>query len=225
MTSSTTLWYASQATGVVCLVLFSAVIVLGVLVHLRTRLPGLPRFGTVGLHRSLTLLSLVFLGLHIGTAVADSYVDISLLDSVVPFVSDFQPLWLGLGTVAFDLMLAVAVTSMLRARMGRRIWKGVHWLAYASWPVAVVHAYTLGAGSGTTMGAGWALWLTVGCVLAVLAAVAVRLLYRERTPTPADLLAAGPGTGADVAPIVPIAPTAPLAGAGAGAGNRHRRSA
>ena len=187
MTSSPVLWYASQATGVVCLVLFSVVIVLGVLVHLRTRLPGLPRFGTVGLHRAISLLAVLFLALHIGTAVADSFVDISLADSVVPFVSDFQPLWLGLGTVAFDLIVAVTVTSLLRARLGRRIWRAVHWLAYASWPIAVVHAYTLGSGSGSAMGAGWALWLTAGCVAAVLVAVTLRLVHRAPGTGPVDL--------------------------------------
>ena len=183
--SSPTFWYASQATGVVCLVLFSAVTLLGVLVHLRTRLPGLPRFGTVTLHRTLSLLAMAFLAVHIVTAVADSYVDISLLDSVLPFVSGYQPLWLGLGTVAFDLMIAVIVTSLLRARIGQRAWRAVHWLAYASWPVAVLHGITLGSGTGGPV-SGVALWLTAGCAAPVLIAIGVRL-YLAARPRPAAL--------------------------------------
>jgi sulfoxide reductase heme-binding subunit YedZ len=190
--STPVLWYASQATGVVSLVLFSAVTVLGVLVRLRAPLPGLPRFGTVTLHRTLSLLAMSFLLVHILTAVADSYVNISLLDTVLPFASAYQPLWLGLGTVAFDLMLAVIATSLLRARIGHRVWRAVHWLAYASWPVAVWHGVTLGAGDGSWI-SGVALWLTVGCVAAVLAAVGVRVYAAARTArpdTPAAVLAA-----------------------------------
>ncbi|MEY9965768.1 sulfoxide reductase heme-binding subunit YedZ [Streptacidiphilus sp. MAP12-16] len=200
MTATTpVLWYASQATGVVCLVLFSAVTLLGVMVRLRTSLPGLPRFGTVTLHRSLSLMAMLFLAVHILTAVGDSFVNISLLDAVLPFVSGYQPLWLGLGTVAFDLMLAVVVTSLLRARLGHRSWRAVHWLAYASWPVAVVHGITLGSGSGHPV-SGAALWLTVGCVAPVLVAIAVRLYLAARPSaptTPAGLLAASgfPATG------------------------------
>jgi len=196
--SSPVLWYAGQATGVVSLVLFSAVTLLGVMVQMRSRLPGLPRFGTVTLHRTLSMLAMVFLAIHIVTSVADSYVNISLVDSVVPFVSDFQPLWLGLGTVGFDLLLAVIVTSLLRARIGHRTWRAVHWLAYASWPVAVVHGITLGSGTGG-MASGVALWLTVACVVAVLAAVAVRIrvALRPSAPdTPAALLARSESVGA-----------------------------
>ncbi|WP_329123642.1 ferric reductase-like transmembrane domain-containing protein [Streptomyces sp. NBC_01465] len=182
------LWYVSRATGVVCLVLFTAVVLLGILVHLRKRLPGLPRFGTVGLHRTLSLLAVVFLAVHIGSSVFDSYVNISLLDVLVPFASDYQPLWLGLGTVAFDLMLAVVATSLLRRRIGHRVWRAVHWLAYLSWPVALVH----GIGIGTDTGVDWMTWLTVVCVVAVVGGVTVRVLYEvragRRPETPASLL-------------------------------------
>lgn len=195
-----TLWYLNRATGVVCLVLFTAVMLLGLGVRLRTRLPGLPRFGTVTLHRGVSLIAVVFLGVHIASAVADGYVDIGLTDVVVPFAGDYQPLWLGLGTVAFDLMLAVVVTSLLRARLGRRTWRAVHWLAYVSWPVAVVH----GLGIGTDRV--WMLWLTAGCVAAVAAALVVRTVRTVRAPgprTPAGLV-----DGAGLAHVAHVADAA-----------------
>ena len=189
--SSEILWYANRATGAVCLVLFTVVVLLGIAVRLRTRLPGLPRFGTVSLHRSLSLSAMAFLALHIAFAVIDSYVDITVVDVVVPFASNYQPLWLGLGTVALDLMLAVVVTSLLRSRMGHRAWRAVHWLAYASWPVALVH----GIGIGTDTGADWMTWLTVSCVAAVVAAVGIRLAHSARAArrTPAALLRTAEG--------------------------------
>ncbi|MFE7272637.1 ferric reductase-like transmembrane domain-containing protein [Streptomyces sp. NPDC057623] len=189
--TSETLWYANRATGAVCLVLFTVVVLLGIAVRLRTRLPGLPRFGTVSLHRALSLSATAFLALHIAFAVFDSYVGITALDVLVPFASAYQPLWLGLGTVALDLMLAVLVTSLLRERVGRRTWRAVHWLAYASWPVALIH----GIGIGTDTGTDWMTWLTITCVAAVLTAGGIRVAHCARAArrTPAALLRAAEG--------------------------------
>ncbi|MGW6907635.1 ferric reductase-like transmembrane domain-containing protein [Streptomyces sp. NPDC054940] len=189
--TSATLWYANRATGAVCLVLFTVVVLLGIAVRLRARLPGLPRFGTVTLHRTLSLSALVFLALHITAAIVDSYVDITVVDVLVPFVSDYQPLWLGLGTVALDLMLAVVVTSLLRERVGHRTWRAVHWLAYASWPVALIH----GIGIGTDTGTDWMTWLTVASVAAVTVAIGTRLAHAARAArhTPAALLRTAEG--------------------------------
>jgi methionine sulfoxide reductase heme-binding subunit len=171
MTSSTALWYASRATGVVCLVLFSAVVVLGVLVNRRGRLPGLPRFAVTGLHRNLSLLAVVFLVIHVLTAVADGYVSIQLAAAVVPFVSHYEPFWLGLGAVSLDLIAALVVTSLLRSRIPARWWRAVHWLAYAAYPVAVAHSI----GSSADLRSGGLLALTVACLLAVAGAAGYRL--------------------------------------------------
>ena len=186
---SAMMWYAGQATGIVSLVLFTLVMLLGIGVRERARIPGMPRLATVALHRSLSLLAVVFLTAHIVTAIADSFVSISPLAALVPFASSYRPFWVGLGTIAVDLMLALVATSLLRARLGPRTWRAVHWLAYASWPVAVVHGVKLGNGTGHLM-SGWMLWLTVGCVGSVLAALAYRLTAASRRPTPASVLAA-----------------------------------
>jgi predicted ferric reductase len=193
---SAVMWYAGQATGIVSLVLFTLVMILGIGVRERARIPGMPRLATVALHRSLSLLAVAFLTVHVATAVADTFVHIGLLAALVPFSSSYQPLWLGLGTIAVDLMLAVVVTSLLRARLGPRAWRAVHWLAYASWPVAVVHGVKLGSGTGHLM-SGWMLWLTAGCVGSVLAAVGYRLTAARRQPTPASVLAAARAQAAE----------------------------
>ncbi len=171
ITGSTALWYASRATGVVSLLLLTAVVVLGVLVNRQGRVPGLPRFVVTGLHRSISLLAVAFLAVHVGTAIADPYVSIRLAAAVVPFVSAYEPFWLGLGAVSLDLIAALIVTSLLRAHISRRIWRGVHWLAYAAWPVALAHSI----GSSTDMQRGLLLWVAVGCCIAVGAAVAWRV--------------------------------------------------
>jgi len=115
---------------------------------------------------------LVFLGLHIITAALDSFAPIALLDAVLPFIGSYRPFWLGLGAVAFDLLLAVAITSMVRQRLGHRAWRITHWLAYACWPIALLH----GLGTGSDVKSAWSLALTVICVVAVVIAVCVRTL-------------------------------------------------
>jgi DMSO/TMAO reductase YedYZ heme-binding membrane subunit len=179
-----TLWYATRGTGIVALILLTAVVALGIAGSRRLRSERWPRFLVVGLHRNLTLLTLFFLVVHIGTAVLDGYAPIRLLDAVVPFVSAYRPLWLGLGAVAFDLLLALTLTSLLRARIGYRSWRALHWLAYVSWPVALVHA--LGTGSDARVS--WLQALAIVSTLCVAAAVLVRV--RAATGAGATRLAA-----------------------------------
>jgi methionine sulfoxide reductase heme-binding subunit len=170
--STTYLWYTTRGAGAVSLLLLSAVTVLGVMSVARFESAGWPRFVTTGFHRNLSLLAVIFLGLHIVTAVVDPYTSLGWTSAVIPFSSSYRTLWLGLGTVAFDLLLAVLLTSLLRGFIGRHAWRAVHWLAYASWPVAVVHGF----GTGTDSWSTWMLALNAVCIVAVGWAVAVRLL-------------------------------------------------
>jgi sulfoxide reductase heme-binding subunit YedZ len=164
-------WYLTRSSGIVALLLLTGAVVLGVIDVRRWSTPAWPRFVVDLLHRNTALLALVFLVVHILTSVLDSFVSISLLDAVIPFTGSYRPFWLGLGAVAFDLMLAVIVTSLLRRRLGYERWRIVHWLVYVCWPVALLHS--LGIGSDARMA--WMLALSSGCVAAVLVAVLVRV--------------------------------------------------
>ena len=178
VTSSTPLWYTTRATGLVALLLLTAGMCAGLLTSVRFEAPSWPRFVTLGLHRNLSLLALAFTVLHVLTSVLDSFVSIPLADAFIPFIGSYRPLWLGLGAVSFDLMLALIITSLLRARMSLRSWRLVHWSAYACWPVAGVH----GLGTGTDTPVSWVLALTVLCSLpvAVLTLWRLALSWRQR---------------------------------------------
>jgi predicted ferric reductase len=165
-------WYLTRSTGVVALLLLTAAIVLGVMDVRRWSTPRWPRFLIDSLHRSVALLALLFLVIHIMTSVLDSFTPISLTDAVIPFIGTYRPFWLGLGAVAFDLILAVTATSLLRARLGYSSWRAVHWLTYASWPIALLHGF----GTGSDVKSTWLLGLSVLCLVAVLIAVLVRVL-------------------------------------------------
>jgi predicted ferric reductase len=166
-------WYLARGTGAASLVLLTLTLVLGIVNVRRWAPSGVQRFLLDDAHRTLALLVVALLTLHVGISVIDGYAPIALVDAVVPFVSAYHPFWLGLGALALDLMAALVVTSLLRARLGLRAWRAVHWVAYGCWPLALVH----GLGIGTDA-PGWLVWLAVACGAAVAAAVAARLAPR-----------------------------------------------
>ncbi|WP_055748994.1 ferric reductase-like transmembrane domain-containing protein [Frankia sp. AvcI1] len=181
-----TLWYTARGSGTVALLLLTLTVVLGVVARSGRGLAGLPGFAVAAVHRSAGLLAVVFVTLHVVTLLLDPYARLALPDVVLPFGAGYRPLWVGLGTVALDLLAAVMLTSALRRRVGARIWRTVHWAAYGAWPVAVAHG--LGAGSDT--GTPWLWAVAVGCVLAVAGAASWRLSAgfatrgRPRPPSP-----------------------------------------
>ncbi|MDQ6836711.1 MAG: ferric reductase-like transmembrane domain-containing protein [Actinomycetota bacterium] len=171
-------WYLARGTGAVTLLLLTTSVVLGVLGPLRVTGGRWPRFAIDTVHRDVSLLVTALLLVHIVVSVLDSFVAISLTAAVIPFISSYRPLWLGLGAVAFDIMLALVVTSLVRRRLGYRSWRAVHWLAYASFPIAVLHG--LGTGSDTKIW--WMLALTAACVVAVLMATCLRVARADALP-------------------------------------------
>jgi predicted ferric reductase len=183
-------WYLMRGSGMVALVLFTMTTVLGVVGVSRWETSRWPRLVTGSLHRNLSLLALCFLGLHVATALVDQWVGLNWIGAVVPFVSTYRPLWVGMGVVAADLLLAVMATSLLRRHIGFTTWRFVHWGAWLMWPLAVAHAF----GSGTDTTKGWGLVLALACVGVVVAAAIYRFanaaIARNRiaTGTPATTL-------------------------------------
>ena len=181
------LWYANRGTGVVLLVLLTMTTLLGVLSTHGDAGGRVPRFLTQAMHRSLSLTCVALLLAHVATAVVDEYVDIRWWQVVVPVGATYRPLWLGLGTVAFDLVLVVVVTSLLRSRLPHRAWRPLHLSAYACWMLAVAH----GIGIGTDVTSTWARTTGQVCVGAVSLAAGLRLVglgvtraRRSRTSSP-----------------------------------------
>ena len=184
--TSPVLWYLNRATGIVSLLLMTLTVVLGTVVRRHGRIPGLPRFAVTGLHRNVGLLSALLLVTHVLTAVVDSYVDIGVANTVVPFTAGYRPLAIGLGTLAADLLLLVIVTSLLRDRLPHRLWKAVHLTSYLLWPLAFVHGIT----AGTDLGSGWLLAVVLACAAAATWASVAALGARRASPPPAGRAAA-----------------------------------
>jgi sulfoxide reductase heme-binding subunit YedZ len=167
----TALWYTARGTGVVALLLLTSTVALGAVGTARAETSRWPRVVTAQLHRHLSLLVVAFVAVHVASTVLDPFAPVGWTAAVIPFSSAYRPVWLGLGAVALDLLLAVLVTSLLRARLGYRTWRAVHWLAYASWPVALWH----GLGTGTDSRLTPMLGLDVVCVAVVACGLWLRL--------------------------------------------------
>jgi methionine sulfoxide reductase heme-binding subunit len=196
------LWYTTRATGVMALILLTATVLLGVATAAGLTAPGISRVVTGALHRNLSLLVLVFVAAHVLTTVLDSYTSIGLTAAFVPFSSSYRGFWLGLGAIAFDLLLAVTVTSLLRDRMSYRIWRVVHWISYACWPIALWH----GLGTGTETRVSWLLALDALCAASVLAVSGWRLAQARPGPVRTALIG--------VAALLPLATIVFVAAAG-----------
>jgi sulfoxide reductase heme-binding subunit YedZ len=200
-----TYWYLTRSTGAMALLLLSIALALGVMDVERWSTRRWPRFLVDSLHRSASLLALAFLVAHILTSVLDSFAPIGLMEAFIPFVGSYRPFWLGLGAVAFDLILAVIATSLLRRRMGFATWRAVHWLTYVSWPIALLHGF----GTGSDVKTSWLLVLSIACVALVLAAILARVF----TGWPRNLRVRGfalGGTGAFSLFLVLWLPQGPL---------------
>ncbi len=176
------LWYTTRGTGAVTLILLTGVVVLGILGVRRFETAGWPRFLTTALHENLALTALVLLAVHIVTAVVDPFTSLGWVPVLIPFGSYYRTFWLGLGTIAFELFVALIVTSLVRDRLGPVVWKTIHWFAYACWPIALLH----GIGTGTDAGSAWLVTIQVLCALAVLISVGFRFLSPPADPLAAD---------------------------------------
>jgi methionine sulfoxide reductase heme-binding subunit len=181
------LWFATRGAGVMTLVCLTVVVILGISTSLRVAGRNSPRFVVASLHRNFGLFTIVLLAVHIATSVLDPFAGIRALDAVVPFAGAYRTFWLGLGVVAAEVLLAITVTSLLRGRLGPRMWRIIHWAAYASWPLAVVH----GLGTGSDAQAPWLLGLTAACMAAVLYTLTRRLLVGRLQTLPIRLGGAG----------------------------------
>jgi methionine sulfoxide reductase heme-binding subunit len=179
------LWFAARGLGFVLLLALTGTVVLGVVTSRRWSAEGWPRFVTAELHRNLSLVAVVLLGLHGASVLLDTYAGLGLRDVLVPFATAYRPLWVGLGVLAGELLVALVVVSTFRQLFGYRLWRFTHWAAYAAWPLALLHG--LGTGSDTPFG--WALVLYAGCAGAVLLAVLVRLSLHAAALSPSRLLA------------------------------------
>ena len=162
--TSTYFWYTTRATGIVALLLLTLVVTLGTLVANRMGGTFVGRFELNELHRSVSVVAMLFLFIHILTTVVDSYVSTGIISAFVPMTSAYKTIPIAIGAVGFDLLLCVWISSLLKVRIKNESWRFIHWFSWLAYTSAIVHAYM--SGSDTHDGAG--LLLVAGCAGIVL---------------------------------------------------------
>ncbi|MFN2537932.1 MAG: ferric reductase [Mycobacteriales bacterium] len=171
------LWYLSRSTGIVSFVLVTTALGLGLASTQRALAsPRWPRFATQRLHRNLSLLGLGFLCVHIVATITDGYVDISWWTAFVPGASHYRGTWVALGTTAFDVIVAVTVTSLYRLRMNATYWRWLHYTVYAAWPLAWLHFLKTGTDAANGR---FGLWIAIAAAALVTVAVGARAALRD----------------------------------------------
>ena len=176
------LWFTTRGAGAVSLLMFTASAALGLVTVARFQAAGWPRFFNYEMHRRVSLLSIVFLAVHVLTAVFDPFTKLGLGAALVPFASSYRPVQVALGVVALYLFVALIVTSLLRKHIGQRTWRVVHWASYAMWPMALLHGIT----AGSDASAPWMLAVDLISIAVITAALGWRIAVgnpnRSRLP-------------------------------------------
>jgi methionine sulfoxide reductase heme-binding subunit len=171
LTSSAADWYAARAAGVVAYVLLTLVVVVGIALAGQVRPRRWPRFAIEEVHRFGGLLIGTFVALHVVTIAADSLAGFSVAQLVVPLAAHYRPFWTALGIVAAELLLALAVANRYRSRLPYRFWRRTHYLNFAVWALATLHA----AVGGTDRSSPWLVLLVLSSTAAVCGATVFRI--------------------------------------------------
>jgi methionine sulfoxide reductase heme-binding subunit len=171
LTSSPVDWYAARAAGIVAYLLLSAIVVLGITMAGKKKLHRWPRFAVEDVHRFGGILVGAFVVIHIVTIAVDAWLPFSVVSIIVPFTSAYKPVWVGLGIVAAELLLALAVTNRLRnVRLSYRFWRRAHYLNFGVWAAATVHGLAVGTDRTTP----WLLAIDAAAIALVSGAIAWR---------------------------------------------------
>ncbi len=172
-------WYAARAAGVVAYLLVSASVALGLSLAGKERFKRWPRFAVEDVHRYAGILAGTFIALHVFWLVVDSQAHLGLSNLVIPFTSSYRPLWTGLGVVAAELLVALAISNRFRKRISYALWRRLHYLNFVVWIAATAHGLGAGTDSGSTA---FLLMYTVTAV--IIGALALRRFNRPQPAVP-----------------------------------------
>jgi DMSO/TMAO reductase YedYZ heme-binding membrane subunit len=178
-------WYVARAGGLVAWALVVASCTWGLLHALRTfgRRPS-PAW-MLSTHRYLGALAIVFVGVHVAAILIDSYVQFSLADVLVPMASTWHPLAVAWGIVGMYVLVAVEVTSLLRARLSPKVWRGIHMLSYVLLALVTIHLLTAGTDAKDLLPTTSAVLIGVAAVFGAAMLLTWRTAPRVRATAPA----------------------------------------
>ena len=140
-------WYVTRSAGIIAYLLLWFSTAWGLAVPSKLLDPLLDRSFTFDFHQFISLLSIGFMVLHILVLTLDRYLPYSAWQILIPFLSPYRPLWVGIGVIAFYLILLVTVTFYLRSWIGMRAFRAIHILSLAGYLGATLHGLYAGTDS------------------------------------------------------------------------------
>jgi sulfoxide reductase heme-binding subunit YedZ len=148
------IWYLARGAGVTAFAALSVATAAGAY---GARFSSRPdrRLLVQYLHRSAALSGITLLAMHITTLLFDSYAHVGVMGAVVPFASGYRPAAVTIGVTALYLLVAVALTGMLRSRFtqsGKAIWlwRSIHLASYPAWGLTAWHFLVAGTDAHQT---------------------------------------------------------------------------
>ena len=189
-TWSTVTWDTARAGGFVAYILVTASIALGLALSLRWYTRSWPRWATTDLHRYVTLLAIVFTGVHSLAIWLDPFMAFTPAEVIIPLLSHYRPIWVALGIVSAYLLLAIWLSERIQKQIGYAWWRRLHYLTFGVWGLVTVHGLTTGSDTRTP----WALFIYGGSVVLVGSLLSIRLLGKENEAAPHPRIAAATGT-------------------------------
>lgn len=157
-------WYLSRSTGLVAYLLLFATVVLGISVRTKGLDRMIARWRVTDLHTFLSVLVLVFVAVHAGVLLFDSFMGFSVLQILVPFTAPYRPIWTSFGIISAYLLIIISVSFLVRRWIGYRAWRTLHYTNFAIYVAALVHGIYTGTDS-TTLWADAIYFFTAATVL------------------------------------------------------------
>jgi sulfoxide reductase heme-binding subunit YedZ len=174
-------WYVARAAGLIAWTLLTASVLWGLSISTRV-FRGKPRPAwLLDLHRYLGGLATIFTVLHVGAIIADSYVHFDLMSVLIPFASSWRPVAVAWGVVGLYLLLAVQLTSLVRRRLPKKLWRATHFASFPLFGFATLHALTAG-----TDGSAWLVQAAAAVAVVAVVGMTVYRVARSRRTRPAS---------------------------------------
>jgi hypothetical protein len=151
-TWSTITWDVARAGGFTAFLLLTLSVALGLALSLQMQSPRWPRLINNEMHSFVTVVTLVFIGVHVLAVWLDPFTQFGLDEMLIPFTSHYRPIWMGLGIAAMYLAIAIALSVFIRPRIGYAWWRRLHHLTFAVYALTLVHGIATGSDTRTWWG-------------------------------------------------------------------------
>ena len=166
-------WFLSRSSGIVTWALLAATTLWGIFLSTRMLKPYDRPAWLRDLHTWLGTLTLLGTGLHIAAIMADSYVQFSVKDILVPMAATWKPLALAWGIVSMYILLAVQISSWAMKKIPRKLWRAIHFLSYGLFATTSIHSLSAGTDRSALLYQGF----SIALITLVLGAIAIRIVY------------------------------------------------